>query len=540
MNKKTPCFLVACTSWALLLAGCQGQKQTADHKSITLMQTSELLSMDTSNHADFTTWNVLENSMEGLYKMDRHHQVVPAAAAKVAQPTNNGTTYTIPLRKKARWSNGDPVTANDFVQAWRRSAAPQAKSGYNYIFAGIKNATAISAGQKKPDTLGVKAVDRFTLQVQLEHPLPYFSQLLVMPAFFPESQQALAKFGSRYGTNSKRLYSNGPFVLTKWDGTSDRWTLKKNPYYYAAHQIKLQKINYLVIKDPNTAHELFSQQKLDDALITGVTAKELQKDPHLLHEHRAGNYYLRVNLASGQPLTNQKMRQALSLAVNRKTLTKQVLADGSKPATTYTAHDLVTDPQTGKDFASANQPQKSYNPTEARKLWQEGCQEAHLSGKVQLQVVGNDDNITRKVAEFLQGTFQKNLPQAQVQLKNIPEKNSSELTKKGQFALGETMWLADFADPMSFMGILTSDNPQNYGHYHDESFDHEYQAALTASANDKTAYWQHLHQMQQRLNQTMPVIPLYQMVESHLVNPQLHGVLRHPVGEDDYTRAYLK
>lgn len=532
-------FLTAAVSGCSQSASSSKKQSNTNKNTITLMQTNELLSLDTSNHADLTTWNILENTMEGLYKADSKHQPAPAMATKVVSPTANGTLYTFPLRHNAKWSNGDPVTAQDFVTAWQRSVAPTAKSGYNYIFSGIKNADAIIAGKKAPQTLGVKALGCYQLQVELEHPMPYFNKMMVMPAFFPENQTALKKFGNNYGTNSQRLYYNGAFKATGWDGTNESWTLKPNKYYYDKKAIHLQAIKYLVVKDPNTAHELFEQHKLDDATITGVTAKELQKDKNLIHQKRAGNYYLRINLANNQPLTNNNMRQALNLVLDRRALTKDVLADGSVPAYTYTAKDLATDPTSGKDFANEHQPQQTYNVALARKLWQKGCSEAGLKKTVNLTLIGDDQTVTKNVAQFVQASIQKNLPAVKVTMRNIPEKSASAAVKSGKFNLAQTLWLADFADPISFIGILTKNNPQNYGKYNDDEFNQLYQAALESSTSTNQ-YWQNMNKLEERLNQTVPVLPLYQMVESHLVNSRLHGVLSHPVGENDYTRAYLK
>ncbi|BDR59567.1 peptide ABC transporter substrate-binding protein [Xylocopilactobacillus apicola] len=541
MNKKLLVTLTVFTS--LMFTSCSSNSKESSQPtkdSITLMQNGELQSLDVSEHADLITWNMLENTMEGLYKSGKNHQPEPAIATKVVQPTDNATVYTFPLRKDALWSNGDPVTAQDFVAAWRRSVSPTAKSGYNYIFSGIENADAITTGQKKVEELGVKALDSHTLQVKLEHPMPYFNKMMVMPAFFPESQAALKKFGSKYGTSSDNLYYNGAFKLTGWSGSNESWTLKQNPHYYDQKSIKLKSIKYLVVKDSTTAHELFEQNKLDEATVTGVTAKELQKDPKLVRQNRAGNYYLRVNLADGHPLSNKKMRQALSLVIDRKSLTKNVLADGSVPAYTYVAKDLTDDPTTEKDFASAHTPKKTYDVKAAQKLWEEGRKEAGLNQKVKLTAVGDDQTVTKNILEFIQSSVQKNLTDVEVTMRNIPAKSASEEVHSGKFDLSKTLWLADFADPISFMTILTKDNPQNYGKYNDSYYDELYKKASTSDLNNQAKYWKLLNDLEERLNETMPVIPLYQMVESHLVNPNLKGVLRHPVGENDYTRAYLK
>lgn len=390
--KKQLVTAAVCLS-ALLLAACgskSSSKSVGSTKSISLMQNAELLSLDTSNHADLTQWNVLENSMEGLYRANRHNNPSPAMATAVVKPTDHGKTYTFHLRKNAKWSNGDALVAQDFVGAWRRSVSPTARSGYNYIFSGIKNADAITAGKKSPKTLGVKAVNKHTLQVQLDHPMPYFNKMMVLPAFFPQNQNAVQKFVKAYGTKSQDMDYNGAFQVTGWNGTNDNWTLKRNHYYYDLSAIKLQQIKMSVVKDPNTAHNLFTQGKLDDATISGVTAKGLQKNKDLVHVRKAGTYYVRLNLRNGRPLNNQKMRQALSLVVDRQKLTKDILSDGSKPAYTYTSKDLTKDPTTCKDFATETTPKLKYNVAKAKQLWQQGMKEAHLSGTVKLQLNGDD------------------------------------------------------------------------------------------------------------------------------------------------------
>lgn len=539
--KKQLVTAAVCLS-ALLLAACgskSSSKSVGSTKSISLMQNAELLSLDTSNHADLTQWNVLENSMEGLYRANRHNNPSPAMATAVVKPTDHGKTYTFHLRKNAKWSNGDALVAQDFVGAWRRSVSPTARSGYNYIFSGIKNADAITAGKKSPKMLGVKAVNKHTLQVQLDHPMPYFNKMMVLPAFFPQNQKAVQKFGKAYGTKSQDMDYNGAFQVTGWNGTNDNWTLKRNHYYYDPSAIKLQQIKMSVVKDPNTAHNLFTQGKLDDATISGVTAKGLQKNKDLVHVRKAGTYYVRLNLRNGRPLNNQKMRQALSLVVDRQKLTKDVLSDGSKPAYTYTSKDLTKDPTTGKDFATETTPKLKYNVAKAKQLWQQGIKEAHLSGTVKLQLNGDDQTVTKNVAQLLQSEVQQSLPKVKVAINSLPAKGFQDREAAGKFDMEQTLWLADFADPISFMGILESTNPQDYGKYKDAQFDNLFKKAGGANANNPKKYWADLRAAQERLNQTMPVLPLYQMVESHLVNPHLKGVLHHPVGEDDYTRAYL-
>ena len=155
---------------ALALAACSSKNTTANNdNTLRLMLTGDVQSLDNSNVANLAQWNVLEQTMEGLYRADKKGNPAPAMATKVVKPSNNGKTYVFHLRKNAKWANGDPVTAQDFVNSWRRSAGPTAKSGYNYIFTGIKNAEQVSTGKMPTSALGVKALDRHTLRVDLEY-----------------------------------------------------------------------------------------------------------------------------------------------------------------------------------------------------------------------------------------------------------------------------------------------------------------------------------------------------------------------------------
>lgn len=545
MNKiKKMLFYTAALALTGILGACSSTahagNSASSHDKISIMQNTDLLSLDNSNIADVTSYNVFVNSMEGLYRTDANEKLAPGIATSIAKPTNDGKTYTFHLRKNAKWSNGDPVTAEDFIKAWQRSVSPDAKSGYNYIFSGIKNADQISAGKLSPSKLGATAPDSHTLKVELTHPMPYFNKMMILPAFFPQSTAALKKFGKNYGTNSSRLYYDGAFKVTGWTGSSDTWKLIKNDDYYDAKAIRLDEIDEQVVKDPNTAHNLFEKGQLDDATISGVTAQGLQKDKDLRHVQKAGTNYLRLNTKSGKQLSNQKMRQALSLAIDRNHLTKDILADGSQPAYTYVSKNLATDPTTGKDFATETQPSDTYDLKKAKQLWAEGLKESHIKGTVTLSLIGADDTASKNVAQYVQGALQQELPQLKINMESLPDKSLQDKMTSSQFDFDQTLWLADFGDPIDFFSILTSSNPQNYGKYDSKAFDSDIADASGKNATNQTKYWADMRDAQKQLNEDMPIIPLYSMTESHLVNPKLKGVEYHPVGETDYTRAYLK
>ncbi|VDG24125.1 peptide ABC transporter substrate-binding protein [Lactiplantibacillus mudanjiangensis] len=522
------------------LAACgQAKAQTSKQKTLHLMQDTDLTSLDTSNTATLTQWNVLQQSMEGLYRVNSKNKVVGAMATKVVKPTNNGKTYTFHLRKNAKWNNGDQVTAQDFVTAWRRSVSSTSTSGYSYIYEGIKNATQISAGKKATKTLGVQAVNKTTLKVTLSRAMPYLSKMLTMPAFFPQNHQVVAKYGKNYGTTSTKMAYNGPFTVKGWTGTNDSWNLVKNTYYYDKSAIKLNKMTMQVVKDSTTAHNLFSQGKLDDVTVTGATAQGLQHDKHLKHVSKAGTYYLRLNMAKNHALHNQYLRQALNLVLNKNSLTKKVLSDGSTAAHNYVTPTLVTDPTTGKDFGTETANTARYNVKKAQQLWKKGLKQLGKKS-VTLKLVGDDTSVSKTITQFVQAAVEQNLSGAKVTVSSVPEKAESAAVSSGNYDMQYALWLADYADPVSFFDILTKNNPQNYGKYTDSVFNAQITAAHGKNATNTKAYWQNMRTAAQRLNTTAAVVPLYNMTESHLVNSKLTGVVYHSVGENDYTRATFK
>lgn len=523
-------FLAAC--------GNQGSQNKAAKKSITLMQTSELTSLDNTNQAMLPEFNTLTNISEGLYRLNDKDQPVPAMATKIVKPTDNGKKYIFHIRKTAKWSNGDPVKAEDFEYSWKRSLNPTNNPVYTYVFSGIKNADSIINNKKSYKTLGIKALGDKTLEITLDHPMAYFNKLVAMPVFMPQDKSFVQKVGvKKYGTNAKTTVSNGAFKIADWTGTNDTYKLVRNPYYWDKSAIKLDEIKYQTVKDSNTAHNLFENGKLDDATISGVTAKSLQKNRNLKHVSKAWTYYLQVNQRQNQPLANHKLRQAISLVINRPELTSKVLADGSLPASSFVSPGTAVDPTTGKDFSKETSFSVQPNVKKARSLWNEGKKEAGLKGSVGLSIVGDDQDVTKNVAQYLQSQLNSKLPGVKVTIANIPDKAQQARRSEGKFDLAQWYWLADFGDPINYLGILTTNNTMNPGKFSDSTYDSLVQKAK--SAGSQAAYWRYLRHAEKRLMSQNGIIPLYYVRESHLVNPKLHGVEYHVAGFADYTRSNI-
>ena len=539
-NRRGLLLMAVIVASAGFLAACdnQGSQNKAAKKSITLMQTSELTSLDNTNQAMLPEFNTLTNISEGLYRLNDKDQPVPAMATKIVKPTDNGKKYIFHIRKTAKWSNGDPVKAEDFEYSWKRSLNPANNPVYTYVFSGIKNADSIINNKKSYKTLGIKALGDKTLEITLDHPMAYFNKLVAMPVFMPQNKSFVQKVGiKKYGTNAKTTVSNGAFKIADWTGTNDTYKLVRNPYYWDKSAIKLDEIKYQTVKDSNTAHNLFENGKLDDATISGVTAKSLQKNRNLKHVSKAWTYYLQVNQRQNQPLANRKLRQAISLVINRPELTSKVLADGSLPASSFVSPGTAIDPTTGKDFSKETSFSVQPNVKKARSLWNEGKKEAGLKGSVSLSIVGDDQDVTKNVAQYLQSQLNSKLPGVKVTIANIPDKAQQARRSEGKFDLAQWYWLADFGDPINYLGILTTNNTMNPGKFSDSTYDSLVQKAKNAGS--QASYWRYLRQAEKRLMSQNGIIPLYYVRESHLVNPKLHGVEYHLAGFADYTRSNI-
>lgn len=539
-NRRGLLLMAVIVASAGFLAACdnQGSQNKAAKKSITLMQTSELTSLDNTNQAMLPEFNTLTNISEGLYRLNDKDQPVPAMATKIVKPTDNGKKYIFHIRKTAKWSNGDPVKAEDFEYSWKRSLNPANNPVYTYVFSGIKNADSIINNKKSYKTLGIKALGDKTLEITLDHPMAYFNKLVSMPVFMPQNKSFVQKVGiKKYGTNAKTTVSNGAFKIADWTGTNDTYKLVRNPYYWDKSAIKLDEIKYQTVKDSNTAHNLFENGKLDDATISGVTAKSLQKNRNLKHVSKAWTYYLQVNQRQNQPLANRKLRQAISLVINRPELTSKVLADGSLPASSFVSPGTAIDPTTGKDFSKETSFSVQPNVKKARSLWNEGKKEAGLKGSVSLSIVVDDQDVTKNVAQYLQSQLNSKLPGVKVTIANIPDKAQQARRSEGKFDLAQWYWLADFGDPINYLGILTTNNTMNPGKFSDSTYDSLVQKAKNAGS--QASYWRYLRQAEKRLMSQNGIIPLYYVRESHLVNPKLHGVEYHVAGFADYTRSNI-
>ena len=523
---------------AVLLVAC-GSKSSSSTETFNRMEKDVISTMDNAHITDVISGQAAVDTGDGLYRY-KGKKLQPAVATKVVKPTNKGLTYTFNLRK-TKWSNGDPVTAKDFVFAWRRATDPKTKSEYAYLFSGIKNADDITAGKKAPSTLGVKAEGNYKLVVTMERHIPYFSTMMVNPVFFPLNQKTVEKYGKKFGTQSKYLVFNGPFKLTNWNGTGNSWDEVKNKSYWNAKQVKLDKIHVQVVKDANTAANLFATKKLDDAVLTGEIAKQHAKDKDYVGDKQGRTSYLDMNEEKVPDFKNLKLRQAVAMAINRKEFANKVIGDGSFGISTLTPENPGSNPKTGEDFAKEaakeSETVQSYNLKEAKKLWAEGLKEVGKSGE-QVTLTTDDTDVAKKSAEYIQSALEQ-LPGMKVSISSVPFKTRIQRSLDGTAQFILSGWQGDFPDPISFLDLYTTGNTYNFSHWSNKQYDELIKASETTDANNETKRYNDLLKAQELLSKEAPVATLYQTVQGHLRNPKLKGVTFSPANMYNFVGAYM-
>ena len=544
MQKKKIVGLVMALGLAgLFLTACGKQQTTSKQQELRL---SASASLDTIDISKATGYGQTGNVFESFYRLGKNGQPT-AGLAKKATVSADGLTWTFTLRD-AKWSNGDQITAQDFVYSWRRSLTPKTASPYAYLFSGVKNADAISKGKLPVEQLGIKALDNKTVEISLEKPIAYFKVLMAYPLFGPQNQKVVEKYGKKYATNSKYMVYSGPFVIKDWTGTSDKWSFQKNPNYWDKKQVKLDKISYKVVSNPNTGYELYQQGKLDMTPLSSQQVKnyknssEFKQYPYSYVAFLAYNFNA-TNAANKKALNNQNIRRALSLALDRKVLTKKVFGDGSQVPTGFVANDLAKNPQTGVDFAKEQAVTKTvaYDANLAKKYWRKGLAETGLK-ELTFNILASSDTPTNDaLTQYLQSQYTKVLPGLKVKVQNIPGKSALERARKGEFDIYVSGWGGDFNDPITFLQIPLTGTSYNYGNYSNSEYDRLIAKATNEDANNKLARWNDLVAAAKLFNSQQGVSPLYQQTTAYLQKKRVKGIIHNTAGTQwNYKYAYLK
>ena len=510
-----------------LLGACGNKQKNASKQVLTWTETSTLATQDQSLATDSLSFQTLLNTQEGLYRLDKH-QKPKLALAKSVKISNDGKTYDFILRPNAKWSNGDPVTAKDFVYAYKRTVTPSTKASMAFYFYQIENAEAINKGQKDVSELGVKALAKDHLQIKLTRPVSYFKRLLAFPLFFPQNEKIVKKYGDLYGTQAKYTVANGPYILKNWNGTNKKWTLVKNKTYWDAKNVKLDQVNELVTESTTTSYNLYNSNKVD---ATGLLGQQVaaNKNSPAYHERLASAIQrLELNEEKVPAFKNKNIRQAFSYAIDRKSLVNDVLADGSVAAKGFVPSGMGNDPKTGQAFQDEAYVKSavSYDLKKANALLEKGYQETGLTTlNVELSV--SDTDSAKKIAEFLQSSLER-LPNVKVTITSIPYTQLITRQAAKDYELTVKNWQAIIADPINFLDVFESDSSYNNSGWKNAEYDRLLDEAENKYGAQPEKRWQLLVKAEKLLMEDQGTIPLLQVAKPQLLRPSVKGVYFNP------------
>lgn len=528
------------TASALVLAACGQQKssQSQTKQVLNWTESAQISTQDPSLTTDSTSFQALLNTQEGLYRLDKK-QKPQLALAKSAKVTDGGKTYTFVLRD-AKWSNGQAITANDFVYSYLRTLNPKTKSSMAFYLYEIVNAEAINAGKKPVSSLGVKALSKNKLQIKLVRPVSYFKLLLAFPLFFPENQQFIEKVGSKYGTAAKYTISSGPFKLTKWTGSNKQFTLVKNQNYWDKKNVKLDKVNETISETSSTAYNLYQAGKLDETYLTGEQVKANKGKSTFYDQPASAIQRLELNRKKVKAFNNFNIRRALSLAIDRESLAK-VLSDGSVAAKGFVPSGMGNNPTTGEAFYKEAYVKEavSYNLKEAKKYLAKGYKELGIKS-LNLNLTVSDTDSAKQVGEFLQSKLGE-LPGVKITVTTLPYTTLISRQSAGNYQLTIKNWQAILGDPINFLDVFEKDSSYNTSGFASSKYDQLLNEAENVYGNKPVQRWKRLVAAEKLLMNEQGTIPLIQTAKPQLVQSYVKNVSYNPLGIPyDFKLVYIK
>ena len=529
MKKILSLFL--CCLMVLTLTGCGGSSGD-DTSTYTYSSELDIKNLDSSDADDGCSFRAIHAVVDGLMKTDKKGNIT-YGVAKSEDVSEDGLTHTYKLRKDVKWTNGDPVTAHDFIYAWHRIF--RKKGSYYYMFAdGIANiqgaqelSDKLDAGQELTDAdldkMAVKALDDYTLEIKTKIRVSFFDELMAFPCFFPINEKFAEKQGDSYGKSAKSVLGNGAFTMTNWEPGSIA-EFKKNEDYYEAKTVKIKKLVMKLVQDPKVAAQSFMAGETDYAPINSDLVDKYKKDKAFKQVYDGYLYYLSVNFKN-EDLANSNIRQAVSLSINRKDLCDKVLKDGSSAATGFIPTGVATSPD-GKDFRKESGVYITYSQEEAQKALDQGLKELGKS-EITLRITyGTDESPMDVIATYLQNSLSK-LNGIKVEMVATTKQDRIyNKQKNGDYDLAVTRWGPDYGDPTTFLTLDLSTNNNNYGKYANSEFDNYLEQAAVES--DVRVRWQDLLNAEKVLMTDLGSIPVFEKGSATLQNTKVKNLVVKP------------
>ncbi|MBY7730961.1 ABC transporter substrate-binding protein [Vibrio bathopelagicus] len=520
-NKITQALLlgaglaVAATSTLSIAAEVPAGTELAKVQELVRGNGTEVATIDPHKSQGVPESHVIRDLLEGLVNQDGEGNTIPGVAE--SWETTDNKTFTFHLRKDAKWSNGDPVTAEDFVYSWQRAVDPATASPYAWYMEYTKmvNAKDIVAGKKDKSELGVKAVDANTLVIELETAVPYFVMMMGHTTVKPVHKATVEKYGDQW-TKPGNFVGNGAFAVDKWV-VNERLVLKRNDQYWNNDKTVLNKVTFLPIENQVAEMNRFLSGEIDFTNELPVEHFKRLKKEHAEDVSVAGNlctYYYIFNTKKA-PFDDVRVRKAISYAIDRNIVSDAILAQGQKPA--YFLTPEITAgfnpelPQYGK------MSQKERNDEAARLLEEAGYGK---DNPLNFNLLYNTSENHKKIAVALGSMWKKTLG-LKVTLENQEWKTYLSSKDSGDFEVARAGWCGDYNEASSFLTLMKSNNTTGGVHYDSAEYDQIIDKALNStSAEEREALYLEAEAL---MAKDMPIAPIYQYVKSRLLNPHVGG-----------------
>lgn len=541
-------FMAVLLILAIVAVGCTPKNETGNNgaangetsqaKAFRMNIHSEPSSLDPALMEDNVSGTIATGIYEGLTRKDEKGDAVPGMAEKWEQ-SEDGLTYTFTIRKDAKWSNGDPVTANDFEFSWKRVLDPNTGSTYAYQLYYIQGAEDYNTEKvANADAVGVKALDEHTLEVKLVAPTPYFLSLTSFYTYFPTHQSV--KDNAAWAADAATIIGNGPFKMSKWQhNTSIK--LVPNENYYDKDQVKFSSVDFMMVSDAATELANYQTNKLD---YTGKPTGEIPTEQiPVLKESMgdemhikpiASSYYYQFNTEE-VPFNNVKVRKALSMAIDRTLIAETVTMGGETasfgfvpPGITGLKEDYRTEVK--DDFFKED-------ITEAKKLLAEGLAELGLTKFPETTLTFNTSDVHKKIAEAIVAMWHENLgidvgvmnEEFAVLLKNRTAMN---------YQIQRAGWGADYNDPMTYLDMFLTGGGQNNTGFASPEYDELIKKAR--ATGDQNERMKDLAAAEKILMDYLPIMPIVYYSNVYMLKPGFQNIFLDYKGDVDYTRGYYQ
>ena len=542
--KKLCAVVMATVICTTALMGCGGNKSgSTSGQSIIYNLGEDPETIDPTLNTSLGAGTVILNAFEGLMTLNEKDEPVEGAAESM-QVSEDGLVYTFKLRQDGKWSDGKPVTANNFKYSWLRALDKATAAEYSYQLYYIKNAEKFYNGEVSADEVGIKVIDDYTLEVTLEAPTTYFPELLTFATYAPLREDIVSADPEGWATKADTYISNGPFKLVQWD-MKDQLVFEKNENYWDADKVKLDSLTYKLIGDETTAYSELKAGTID--VVDSVPTNEIEpgKEEGLVKIlPKLGNYYMGINVGkqdsmkeeAKKALSNKLVRQALNLAIDRQEIIDNVGKGDQVPA-----YSFVPEAVPGKDGADFTTKQY-YDPKDmkgniekAKELLKEAGYE-NGQGLPTFELMYNTEGSHKDVCQIIQQNWAE--IGVKVELSNQEWAVFLNTRQQGHYEIARQGWVGDYNDPMTFLDLFVTGGGNNDCGFSNAKYDELIAAAKVET--DANKRMDMLREAEDILMEEMPMLPIYYYTTVMAWNDNVDGIHVSKLGYKLFKDAYKK